>query len=200
MALMLRKACQPLLNENDFDGLHADVGTDNFLWIFTPCGRPLMPVHGVRFDRTAPTKQEVAYVPELLQNWLSKNKKQIDTFIDALAQKEKHELSKDDPRFKQFEISYTSGWDAKTQRQKEKRVTQVGVHENNLNWQLTLDGKIFSVTWQDEHNPNSEKSLKLSTTLRNAALDFAQKVDDNLKYENELTEILSELNSCESIF
>lgn len=84
MALMLRKACQPILNDADLDAYHADIDdkTKN-LCLYTPCGKHFAFVYGVRFGKVAPTAAEIEFATELLTHWLQKNKKTIEDYLIA---------------------------------------------------------------------------------------------------------------------
>jgi hypothetical protein len=88
MALMLRKACQPALNDADLDAFHADMDNSKRLVLFTPCGKRFAVVHGITFGRYDVTKSEIEFTVELLGDWLLRNDKKIDTYIDAFTKQQ----------------------------------------------------------------------------------------------------------------
>ena len=84
MALMLRKACQPSLDEANLHEFHADIDpSSKNLVLFTPCGKRFAIVHGVVFGRLQPTNGEIEYAVSLLQQWLAKNNVLIRQYIEA---------------------------------------------------------------------------------------------------------------------
>jgi len=84
MALLLRKACEPILSEADLDAYFADIDAQTkYLCLYTPCGKRFAIVHGVTFSRLHPTQAEIEYACDLLRDWCIRNQLLIDDYVDA---------------------------------------------------------------------------------------------------------------------
>jgi len=86
MSLMLRKACQSLLNNNRLGDYHVRVQEDKkYMEIVGPCGQPLFAISGIRFGKTNPSAAEISYAVELLEEFLLEHKTKIEKFFEAKA-------------------------------------------------------------------------------------------------------------------
>ena len=83
MSLMLRLACQPVLDDADLDAYHIELSNKQMV-ITTPCGKPLAYVQGVTFNKQNPTRSEIEYAAGLLRDWLARNMTNIETYLSAL--------------------------------------------------------------------------------------------------------------------
>lgn len=84
MSLMLRKACQEILDNEGLSQYHAEIGPHRKeLQIVTECGQPLVQIWGIRFNKLTPTGNEIEYATELLDAFISTHKKDIIKFITA---------------------------------------------------------------------------------------------------------------------
>jgi len=100
MALMLRKACQPVLDAAGLTTFYADINsTTKGLVIHNVCGKPFSAVHGVTFSRNDVTKDEIVFAVELLTVWLKRNKQKITAYLMA-----RDELTKSSEPEKIFQI------------------------------------------------------------------------------------------------
>jgi hypothetical protein len=85
MSLLLRKACQPTLEEFKLDNFHVAINTDTkYLEIVSECGKPLLTISGITFTRLQPSGAEIEYAVELLTNYFSTHAAKITTYIKAL--------------------------------------------------------------------------------------------------------------------
>jgi len=80
MSLMLRKSCQEVLDNYGISDLHASMDTYLKLSIVSECGKPFVTIQGVEFTRQIPTKLEIDYATELLDNFLATHIEDIATY------------------------------------------------------------------------------------------------------------------------
>ena len=73
MSLVLRKACQPLLDDAELSNYHVEISQNKNMNIVGECGSLFVTVKGVTFSRLAPTNPEIAYAVELLDAFLAKH-------------------------------------------------------------------------------------------------------------------------------
>ena len=113
MSLMLRKACQPILDESNLQNYHTEIDNDSgdrCLRIVGECGKPLMQINGINFSRAAPTKVEIEYATELLQAFLVKYKNKIDKYVTGLRKNGTEPTDKDVKTYIGYgsiEVAYT---------------------------------------------------------------------------------------------
>lgn len=84
MSLLLRKACQPILDAANMPNHHVEIDINNMnkhLHIVGECGQPLIQIQGITFSRNTPTKTEIEYAAELLQAFLVKYHSKIDEYL-----------------------------------------------------------------------------------------------------------------------
>ena len=77
---MLRKACQDVLDIYQVDDLHASIDYHLKLAIVSECGKPFVTIQGVEFNRQIPTKLEIEYAAELLDNFLATHISDISAY------------------------------------------------------------------------------------------------------------------------
>lgn len=80
MSLLLRKASQDVLNQADLHEYHTDI-IHKVLHIVCECGKPFIIIPGITFNRPNPTKVEIEYAVELLENFLVDNAKAISKYM-----------------------------------------------------------------------------------------------------------------------
>lgn len=86
MSLLLRNACQPVLDNAGLQDFHCGVSdTGNYLTILGECGQLFVSISGVQFARTAPSKEEIPLAVDLLDAFLIKHKPDFDMYIAELA-------------------------------------------------------------------------------------------------------------------
>lgn len=81
MSLLLRKACQPALNDLGLSGLHVIINHSKNLTIVGECGQQIIVVQGIQFNGTVPKTVELAYATELFSAYLTKYKTKILDYI-----------------------------------------------------------------------------------------------------------------------
>ena len=83
MSLMLRQACQPLLDELGLDMLHVGIDGDKSLSIVGSCGKPLLSLSGIRFGSFKPSNKEVEYAIHLFNEFLRKEGAKLSVYVVA---------------------------------------------------------------------------------------------------------------------
>jgi len=83
MSLLLRQSNQEILDQFGFTSFHTRVNDNKNLSICTACGEPFITISGIQFSKAAPAKVEVEYSNKLLQDFLTKNNKEINAYVDA---------------------------------------------------------------------------------------------------------------------
>ena len=152
-SILVRKHCQPVLDEAGYSMFFCTVGkahryddTPN-LMIYTTCGQPFTPVHGVQFTKHKPTIAESEYSAVLLEDWLRRHKKDFDKYIDLYVKY--HETEAPEKELEKGTEKYT------VVGKQEVQVTRMfsivddegKEHEYNMQWSLDKEGRILSVSW-----------------------------------------------------
>ncbi len=84
MSLMLRKKCQIILDSYNLQNYHVTISEETkCLKIVTECGKPMANIEGITFSRICPTKDEIVYASELLQDFLTTHKVQFGLYVQA---------------------------------------------------------------------------------------------------------------------
>lgn len=199
MALMLRKACQPVLSEFDIDNFFADIDENSkILTIYTPCGKTLSQVHGVKFAITRPSKDEITYAVELLRDWLTRNRGTIEKFIVALENKARYGIEDDDPRFEQYGIVYESEYNSG--KRGRTGISQINFKIPKTNITVCIDGDLNfrTLNFMGKKKTSMKEVIALSPDILKEVADFAKVVKDSIKYSNAVEAILNEMNTCKS--
>lgn len=192
MALMLRKACQPILNDYDLDAYHADLNPDDkSLQIFTPCGKKFAMVSGVRFGTLNPTKAEIEFTTELLGDWLLRNKEDIDSFIEAFETLQRTPWPEDTDA---FEIGSCRVYkDGKYVREPQG----LNVRHNNVIYGIDTEHKmVASMTLLEP--VRADTGVKLPLKVLEAGIVHYNQVMAHREAQRVVDTKLAELNSCES--
>lgn len=86
MSLLLRKLCQPILDDYGLGHLHAtEIDWNKTLRLTTECGKTSTTVTGIKFTKQIPNMQEIKYAAELLEEFLVKNKEKVNAYLKAKA-------------------------------------------------------------------------------------------------------------------
>lgn len=80
--LLLRQACQPLLNELGLNDLHVTI-QDKILTIVGSCGKPLVAIAGIQFSKNSASNAERDFAVGLFANFLAAYGKEIQDFVAA---------------------------------------------------------------------------------------------------------------------
>ena len=85
MSLLLRNACQDVLDDAGLQNFHCSVSErGNFLTIVGECGELFVSITGVQFARTAPSAAEIPLAVDLLESFLMKHKPDFDLYVKEL--------------------------------------------------------------------------------------------------------------------
>ena len=194
MALMLRKAANPVLMAADLDPYHADLDrTTKEFKLYTPCGKTFATVSGVLFSSLAPTKDEIAYAIELLEFWLLRNKTVIDTYIAAFTKLQMYgDLGtvRDD-----MHIDTTRVYD---HEQSKHIVTLTArVTHNDLTYYIDRKGLFVKISWSGSIPPTTV--IKLPAAKLTACVAFLDEHLDQRAAQKTVDEILTEMNTCKDM-
>lgn len=102
MSLMLRKACQEILDTNVLQNYHVDINVDTKqLDIVGECGRILVSIAGIKFVKLQPSRAEIEYAVELLNAFLVAHSSRIYTYLEALGKfNKKPVMERDTDKYK----------------------------------------------------------------------------------------------------
>ena len=196
MALLLRKACEPVLSDFDLDGFHADMDMHKRLRLFTPCGKPFATVHGVRFSRIHPTQVEIDYATELLADWCTKNEKLISMYLEAFEVVQRLP----EPREQLYIKDRAGDWKSVIASSYRERVLQLETTDKSLGkvtMLLRIDHTIKSVKFENE-------TVSLPVTIKipeKVADQIKQQVREYIEHEEATDKaemLLTTLNSCKT--
>jgi len=82
MSLLLRQACQKSLDDFGLNNYHVRINEHSkTLTVVGECGAELINVHGIRFSRNTPTKDETEYAATLLDAFMGKHGVDVKDFI-----------------------------------------------------------------------------------------------------------------------
>lgn len=86
MSLLLRKLCQPVLDEHGLGHLHAtEIEYPYTLKITTECGESFIRISTIKFTKVTPNQAEIKYAAELLGDFLTKNAEKVKNYLRAKA-------------------------------------------------------------------------------------------------------------------
>ena len=78
--LLLRQACQPLLDRLGLNNLHVTIDQKT-LTIVGQCGNPLVAISGIKFSRNSASNEERDFATQLFASFLDKHKESILDFV-----------------------------------------------------------------------------------------------------------------------
>lgn len=208
MALLLRKACEPILSDADLDAYHADIHPHTkHMCLYTPCGKQFAVVHGVMFSRLHPTQAEIEYACDLLETWCVRNEKTIDEYVDAFAILQRMEEPKNKFWTKNREAlieikrSQESYYDQYTQKREYRHeVCGIQITYNNCIVSLNQDLEVSNLAFTTDEGkvPLPKLGIKFDIPKRILAEATARMEELNLYYgaQAKVDNTLKELNSC----
>lgn len=80
--LLLRQACQPLLNELGLSDLHVTI-QDKTLTVVGYCGKPIVAISGIQFSKNSVSNAERDFAVSLFQQFLVAYGKELKDFVTA---------------------------------------------------------------------------------------------------------------------
>jgi hypothetical protein len=191
MSLLLRKACQPLLNSVGISETHVSINDNKRLAIVGQCGQPLITIHGIVFTRKEPTKAEIEYCMELLEEFFDLHIKKILAYMKAL-QKFKS-MPKPNPEAKGYKINIPTPWEA-------ERGEKATITYSDFPAKITLPEDINDAWKLDLLDDVSVDDLTNYTYNRKAMLAAHKHLLDFLHHKTageNVQDLLAELNKCE---
>jgi hypothetical protein len=205
MALMLRKACQPILNDADLDPYHADIDRQTkCMQLFTPCGKTFATVHGVNFSRLDVTKDDIEFACELLEIWLIRNKDKIEVYLDAFEilqrmEEPNHETTVDDVDYK---VSTEQKWrlDPVINRHRNYIIPKgFTIRYKGVTFCLDEEGSLESLHTKDTTlaYPWASK-VTLPKAIRAIGQGFLDEAVVYRQAKDTVDRILGELNTCDA--
>lgn len=188
MSLMLRKRCQPSLDDAGLANYHVDIHNQRYdakhLCIVGECGQPFVTLHGVSFAKLTPTRAEIDYAAELLEDFLGTHKLKIDAYLEAA-----HTFKAKTPppdTYDDERIRITSGY----------RMPENGVQyrDGYFNVVVEADGNIRNISISENYKSVLKtpitKQVLLSLTFDNDLYEEAMQFrNDYAAYVEELKEV-----------
>lgn len=192
MALLLRKTCEPLMQAADIDICYADIQEHSkCLTLFTPCGKNLVSISGIKFSRLNPTKAEIDYAAELLEGWLITNKELLERYMEAFSVFQGMPNPRSSFHVGTIEIEYRH----QTYHNPEGFYVRSNGHKITLNMQL----HIVEIEFSKDNPPGAAAEIQLplnEDVITELEHELVARQDYFLAAEA-LDEIKAELNSCE---
>lgn len=198
MSLMLRKSCEQLLVEANLAEFHAGIDErSKYMMLYTPCGKRFAVVHGVVFSRLQPTKAEIEYATMLLADWLARNEKLIEKYVDAWVEMKAMPKPEDEIETDTYKIairqvsSYHSSY-------RDAPLRGVTVVYNNIQYAFNMDFSLHSVDWKDSLPPSDwVKLIKMPPAKVMAHVEkYLQDFEKYVKLTLITEDIHEQLNTC----
>ncbi len=79
--LLLRQACQPLLDDKGFTQFHVEIDHNKNLAIKGECGQTIVSLSGISFTKRTITSKERDFAISLFTKFLDKNHKKLQDFV-----------------------------------------------------------------------------------------------------------------------
>jgi len=199
MSLLLRKACQDTLESFGLSSYHVDVSSAKSLSIVAECGKPLVSIHGIRFNRVTPNEAEILYAADLLDNFMGTHNNLLQDYLKKEAAYKKYKL----PESKVFEASVGSTYVRNIGHRKVGTVEYTeGFFDHKLTYLFEQDKYRLVTTIDDDELPDdfsisSLTKAKCDTKLFNAAKKYLGKYIEQDRMEDELSDLLSSVNKCD---
>ena len=203
MSLMLRKACQDVLNDNNLPNYHVRIDASKCLSIVGPCGKPLLTISGIVFSRTTPTAAEIEYAVELFYSFMEKHEIALNHYIELVTEVgellSKNELILDDS----VEVSLNTGWHYApgTSVRIETMEPRIIVKASPLAVTLNLDLQITDISVCSKSEPFDAASINLKAIPKKkeikVALSVLQQRSNIWKLEQEMQKAVNQLSSCD---
>jgi len=84
MSLLLRKNCQPLLDNVGLTPYHVRINDNKHLQIVSKCGKPLVTISGIEFTRNQPSKDEIEFATELFAAFITANHQALEDHLQEV--------------------------------------------------------------------------------------------------------------------
>lgn len=197
MALMLRKACQPILNDFDLDAFHADLdASTKSMRIFTPCGKLFATVSGVQFGGLNPTKAEIEFSTELLANWLQRNASKIEKYLEEfeiLQRMPPYRLEVDN-----IEVQCNTQWVSRSQDSKVTGIRCVEITQGDVVFTVNNLGQITKVDVREPLDFPADQYLILTADNYQKGMVLLAEAIALSDQERLVEHLVAVLNTCES--
>lgn len=200
MSIMLRKACQDTLEQFGLGSYHVDLNSAKSLSIVAECGKPLVSIHGIRFNRTIPNAEEIEYAAELLDNFMGTHNNLLQDYLKKEATLKKYKLPDSDVYAADVGNEYVRGAG-------HSKVGTVeyseGFFDHKLTYHFEKDGKYTFKTTIDDDALDDKFSIesltkaKCDKKLFNDAKKYLGKYIEKDSMEDELSSLLAEVNECD---
>jgi len=201
MSLLLRKACQATLEGFGLGAYHVDVNSAKSLSIVAECGKPLVSIHGIRFNRATPNEAEINYASELLDDFMGTHNNLLQDYL------------KKEVALKKFKLPDSDLYDADvdTTHVRNKGYVKVGTveyvegfFEHTISYFFEEEDKKYTLksSIDEDKLPKDFKigdlsKAKCDAKLFNAAKKYLSHWVEQDRMENELSTLLSAVNECD---
>jgi hypothetical protein len=194
---MLRKACQPILNDFDLDAFHADLdpGTKS-MRIFTPCGKLFATVSGVQFGGLNPTKAEIEFSTELLTNWLQRNASKIEKYLEefeVLQRMPPYRLEVDN-----IEVECSTQWVSRKQNSRITGIRCVTITQDKVVFTVNNHGEVTKVDIREPITYPADYALTITADNYQKAMALLAEAIALSDQERLVEHLVAVLNTCES--
>lgn len=190
MSLILRKDCQPLLDAAGLGDSHVQINSCKNLDIVGKCGQPLATVWGVSFTRKDPTRVEIEYCKELLEEYLAQYGKKVITYMKAL-----RAFRALDPvlqNTKDYEISTIQEW---RRKQGEQETITYTDHPLKITLSAKADVKPVIQLTDDATIVNCDE-YRYNRKAASLARAYLSKYLDYVKEGQKVEDLKQEMNTC----
>lgn len=198
MSLILRRDCQNILDENGMGQFHVDISDQKHLRVVTECGKPLVNIHGIKFNRAVPSEAEIQYAVELFDTFFAKHRLLFKKFVDK--QEEYKQLQ---PKEKKgwMVTYYNNSWT------KSRPVAELEYEEGffvHQVWKFLDTGEVSvrskmvgKSELPDDFNIESLNHVKCSKKLFDKAVEYVELFVADKNRREELDDILQKVAECE---
>lgn len=149
MSLLLRKACQPTLDDASLGSFHVRVDENTkTMTIVGECGQPFVSISGIKFARTSPSAAEMPLAVDLLEIFLVKHKGDFDRYVIELAKYNK--IKKVKMKTDKYDID-THGYGEKMAYtiKFDSGAFQVWINEDGTIYHIFLNGSSNTCTMEE---------------------------------------------------
>lgn len=203
-SILVRKHCQPVLDNAGYPMFFATVSDDRYqplLVIYTTCGKPFANVHGVTFSRRRPTVAECEYSGVLLQQWMDRHKNAFDEYVDAYTEYHSAEAPDKDLTISEgMELRVDA--DSLVLTRKVKHISKVDGKERwpDVHIRFNTDAtEVFEVKWGNFSLPPAEliSLTVIPKSVLKAAQQFRKKHETYWQLVERFQKAKSDLLTCE---
>jgi len=199
MSLLLRKACQDILEQFGLGAYHVDLNSSKSLSIVAECGKPLVSIHGIRFNRVIPNQVEIDFAAELLDNFMGTHNNLLQDYL------------KKEAAFKKFKLPDSEVYEAEVGNSHVRhkgyvKTGTVSYDEGIFNHVLTyffeedkhvLKTSINEDKLEDNFSIDSLTKAKCDKPLFTGAKKYLGKWLEKDTMEDELSNLLNQVNQCD---